>query len=214
MRVIDLTHYITEDMPVYPGTLPPSLNCANSHERDGFKETLISMFSHTGTHIDPPAHIFADGMTLDEFDASWFVGRGLVIDCRALGEGEAIEMELLERYSDKLGKADFLLFNLGWDKKWGMLEYFGDYPCISESVLDFIIGGSYKGIGFDVIGIDPIGASLSRHKRLFSNKKIINIENLKDLDRCGSDLFTFICLPIKIKDSDGAPARAIAIIED
>ena len=55
MKAIDLTHIITEDMPVYPGTEPPKLTPANSYERDGFKETLLSLYTHTGTHIDPPA---------------------------------------------------------------------------------------------------------------------------------------------------------------
>ena len=63
--------------------------------------------------------------------------------------------------------------------------------------------------------LDPISdASLKMHKKLFSSKNIINIENLKNLDLCGSELFTFVCLPIKIENSDGAPARAIAIIEE
>ena len=47
MKAIDLTHIITEDMPVYPGTEPPKLTPANSYERDGFKETLLSLYTHT-----------------------------------------------------------------------------------------------------------------------------------------------------------------------
>lgn len=42
-------------MPVYPGTEPPLVEPANTYEKDGFKETRISMFSHTETHMDPPA---------------------------------------------------------------------------------------------------------------------------------------------------------------
>ena len=38
MRVIDLTHVIRENMPVYPGTEPPQLTPANTYEKDGFKE--------------------------------------------------------------------------------------------------------------------------------------------------------------------------------
>lgn len=57
MKVIDLTHTISETMPVYPGTEQPRLTPANSYEKDGFKETLLSMYSHTGTHVDPPAHL-------------------------------------------------------------------------------------------------------------------------------------------------------------
>lgn len=39
MKVIDLTHTISETMPVYPGTEQPRLTPANSYEKDGFKET-------------------------------------------------------------------------------------------------------------------------------------------------------------------------------
>ena len=44
MRIIDLTHMIEEKMPVYPGTLGPSLEVANTHEKDGFKETYLKMY--------------------------------------------------------------------------------------------------------------------------------------------------------------------------
>ena len=43
MKVIDLTHTIREDMPVYPGTETPGLSPASSYEKDGFKETLLHM---------------------------------------------------------------------------------------------------------------------------------------------------------------------------
>lgn len=112
MKAIDLTHIITEDMPVYPGTEPPKLTPANSYERDGFKETLLSLYTHTGTHIDPPAHIFPDGRTLDEFPPEQFIGKALVIDCRGIKAGGAITLSHIERYGEKAGKADFLLFNL------------------------------------------------------------------------------------------------------
>jgi len=92
MRVIDLTHTIREGMPVYPGTEPPVLAAANSYEKDGFRETMLRMFSHTGTHVDPPAHLFAGRTTLDAFPPEQFIGRALVIDCRGLDEGEAITM--------------------------------------------------------------------------------------------------------------------------
>ena len=37
MKVIDLTHTIREDMPVYPGTETPGLLPASIYEKDGFK---------------------------------------------------------------------------------------------------------------------------------------------------------------------------------
>ena len=211
MKVIDLTHVIREGMPVYPGTEPPVFEPAGTYERDGYKETRISMFTHTGTHMDPPSHIFPNRTTLDAFPPDQFIGKALVIDCTDLNDGDPITMSCLSRYDDKVQKADFLLFYLGWDARWGTDAYFGNYPCIDDAVLDFILDGDYKGIGFDVIGLDPIDdAELPRHKRLFASKDIVNIENLCNLGLCGDDLFWFSCFPLKIADSDGSPIRAIA----
>lgn len=214
MRVIDLTHTIESGMPVYPGTEPPILEPANTYDRDGFRETKISMYSHTGTHMDPPAHLFRDRTTLDAFPTEQFIGKALVIDCTSLKEGEPITMDHLSRYGTKAETADFLLFYLGWDARWGSDAYFGDYPCIDDSVLEYILEGSYKGIGFDVIGLDPIAdGNLTRHKKLFQTRDIINIENLCNLGLCGNDLFWFSCFPLKIRDCDGSPIRAVAWFE-
>lgn len=214
MRVIDLTHTIESGMPVYPGTEPPILELANTYDRDGFRETKISMYSHTGTHMDPPAHLFRDRTTLDAFPPEQFIGKALVIDCTSLKEGEPITMDHLSRYGTKAETADFLLFYLGWDARWGSEAYFGDYPCIDDSVLEYILEGSYKGIGFDVIGLDPIAdVNLTRHKKLFQTRDIINIENLCNLGLCGNDLFWFSCFPLKIRDCDGSPIRAVAWFE-
>lgn len=214
MKVIDLTHTICENMPVYPGTETPKFEPANTYEKDGFKETKISMFTHTGTHVDPPAHLISGRTTLEQFPPEQFIGKALVIDCRDLQQGSTITMEHLHRYGDLADQADFLLFNLGWDKFWGTEEYFGDYPCINEEVLEYIIQGNYKGIGFDVIGLDPIAdVNLTRHKKLFEKKEIINIENLKNLDQCGNELFWFGCFPLKLENCDGSPIRAVAWFE-
>ena len=211
MKVIDLTHTIAAGMPVYPGTEPPVLEPANSYERDGFRETKLTMYTHTGTHMDPPAHIFPGRTTLDAFPAEQFIGWALAIDCRMLSEGEPITMAQLAPYGDKVGAADFLLFNLGWDKRWGSTSYFGDYPCLDDAVMDHILRGSYKGIGFDVIGLDPIAdVNLTRHKKLFREKDVVNIENLCRLDECGAELFRFSCFPLKLDDCDGSPVRAVA----
>ena len=43
MRVIDLTQSITENMPVYPGTEGPKLQPASTYEKDGFRETLLTI---------------------------------------------------------------------------------------------------------------------------------------------------------------------------
>ncbi len=213
MKVIDLTHTISENMPVYPGTERPKLEVANTYEEHGFKETLLTMFSHTGTHMDSPAHLFAGRTTLDSFAAEQFVGTGLVIDCSDLHEGQRITMKYIEGVKEKADQAEFILFYTGWDKLWGTSSYFGEYPYITEEVAEYLIRSKKKGVGLDMIGIDPVSdANLTIHKKLFSSSEIVVIENLTGLKEIGSELFTFCALPMKYENSDGAPIRAIAII--
>ena len=213
MKVIDLTQTICETMPVYPGTEPPKLTVANTIEKDGFRETLISFYSHTGTHMDAPFHIYADRTSLDALSAEQFVGRALVIDCRDVGEGGVIGMEYIDK--TLADKADFLLFNTGWDANWGKDEYFGEYPVVSMEVCQYLLDSKKKGVGFDVIGIDPVSdGNLTRHKMLLSQRNIVIIENLTNLDKIGNEIFTFAALPLKYKDADGAPIRAVAILEE
>lgn len=213
MKIIDLTHYISEDMPVYPGTDTPKLKTANTYEKDGFKETLMVMYTHTGTHMDPPAHIYEGKTTLDEFPIEQFIGKALVIDCSDLKEGDKIQMRHINK--ELAEKADFLLFYTGWDKYWGTDKYFGNYPYMNEEVVDYIIKQDLKGVGLDTIGIDPISDDkLTIHKKIFTSNEMVVIENLMNLDKLGKSLFTFIALPLKHVDADGSPIRAIAIFEE
>lgn len=215
MKIIDLTHTITENMPVYPGTDQPSLKIICNHENDGFKETSLTMASHTGTHMDAPNHIFADRTTLDNLPVEQFIGSALVIDCSDLQQGKKISMDLINAVKEKANQADFLLFFTGWDQYWGTPTYFGNYPYLTEEVADYLIQSKKKGVGLDVISIDSMSdANLTIHKKVLADNDVIIVENLTRLGEIGDGLFTFCALPIKFKNADGAPVRAVAILND
>ena len=215
MKVIDLTQTICKDMPVFPGTAPARLEVANTFETDGFRETMFHITSHTGTHMDAPYHLFPERTKLDEMPAEQFVGKALVIDCRDLKAGEEVGMARIEAVREMADEADFLLFNTGWDKNWGKEEYFGNYPVISLEICQYALDSGKKGVGFDTIGIDPVvEMTLPRHKKLLGNRDMIIMENLTNLDKIGGGLFTLAALPLKYKEADGAPIRAVAIMEE
>ena len=215
MKIIDLTHVMSEKMPVYPGTETPKFDPANTYEKDGFKETRISMFSHTGTHMDPPAHLFPGRTTLDAFDVSQFVGSACVIDCTDVQAGGRMTMAHIDQNRENADRADFILFRTGWDRYWGKEEYFGEYPYIDEEAAQYLISGKKKGVGLDVIGLDPIAdENLTLHKKLFRENEMVIIENLTNLDKVGNGLFTLCALPLKYENADGSPIRAIAMMEE
>lgn len=214
MTIIDFTHVIEPGMPVYPGTEAPRLKAANTYETDGFRETLLEMTSHTGTHMDAPAHLFANRPTLDRLPAAQFVGKGLVIDCDGARAGSLLGMDRIAPVRAAADQADFLLFRTGWDQFWGREAYYGDYPVIAPDVVDYLIASGKQGVGLDTIGVDPIAdESLPIHRRLLDTGKIVILENLTNLVAAGPSLFTFCALPLKFRDADGSPIRAIGILE-
>ena len=135
MTVIDLTHTIREDMPVYPGTEQPRLTTACTVSQCGYRETLLHMYSHTGTHMDAPAHMIDGALTLDGCGADRFVGRGFVLDCRGQAQ---IRLDLLLRHEAAIRDADFLLFCTGWDQYWGTDAYYEGFPCLTEEAARFV----------------------------------------------------------------------------
>lgn len=215
MKVIDLTHFISPDMPVYPGTEGPKFETANTYEKDGFKETLMTMFSHTGTHMDSPAHLFKENTTLEQFPVTQFVGTALVIDCSYLEEGQCITMNDINKHKQYADAAEFILFYTGWERYWGTEKYFGEYPCIDTEVAEYLVNSHKKGIGLDTIGLDPVAdTNLTLHKIVLESGEFVVIENLMNLKIVGNGIFTLCALPLKHVKADGSPIRAIAILDE
>ena len=232
-RIIDLTHTVKEDMPVYPGTEYPVVQTVHTWERDGFHETKLSLYSHVGTHMDAAAHVKKGGTSLDEMDMSRFMGTALVLDCTvAAGNHRSlITMDKINRVRELADQAEFLLFYTGWDQYWGRNQYFTGYPVLSEEVVRYLqecgngCGGMNgekrvsrkKGIGLDTIGADFIeDERLPLHHSLLSIEDFVIVENLKSLSEiwkeAGDSLVWFISLPLKYEKADGAPVRACAAV--
>lgn len=208
MKVYDLTHTIKNDMPVYPGTEQPQLTTACTIEEAGYRETLLHMFSHTGTHMDAPAHMLLDGAPLDSYDADKFTGTAVVVDCR--GEAD-ISLPLLKRYD--LDGVDFVLFCTGWDKKWGTPDYYEGFPCLTPDSAAYLATLSLKGVGEDSISLDPCGSVDFPNHITLLRADFVNTENLTGLDALIGRRFTFVTLPLKFENSDGCSCRAIAMEE-
>ncbi|MCK7481181.1 MAG: cyclase family protein [Candidatus Moduliflexus flocculans] len=107
MEAIDLTQLLNNNTPVYPGTAGPVINEATTIENDGFAEKLISMYSHTGTHMDSPSHMIRGAKSLDEFDASKYTGDGIVIDVSKTGS--KIEVDHIRSAIGARNKIEFIL---------------------------------------------------------------------------------------------------------
>lgn len=210
MQTIDLSHFLKSGMPVYPGTEPPVIKEACTIVSNGFSERHISMFSHTGTHIDFPAHIFPAGKSLSDYSTDYFIGKALKFNLypsRELNIGE------IKQRISVMGSPDFILFSGGWDKYWNSPDYFHGFPLPDKKLIEYVGSLGIRGIGIDCISIDSIDSTQLENHRLILSQGLIIIENLTYLHKLPDQLFDFICLPLKIEYGDGSPVRAVAIIK-
>ena len=211
MKTIDLTHSISPNMPVYPGTEPPIFITGCSIEEAGFLEKKITLYSHTGTHIDAPAHLIKGAKTLDLLPIEHFYGNALLLN-RADIKSHTIGIKELEPHQETIKHVEFLLIHTGWSRYWGAEKYFSGYPVLSLEAADWLGRFGLKGFGLDTISADKADSQDFPVHNIFLQNDTIIIENLTNLEKLPRTLFTFSCFPLKFKDADGSPVRAVAFI--
>lgn len=217
-KIIDLTHRIEEDMPVFPGTEKPILKEVIIVDKFEFREKKLTMFSHTGTHMDAPYHLLKEGETLDQIPAQRFVGSITLIDLSEHVKdyknksSYQVPVELLKTYKESLVQSEFLLLKTDWNEKWGTKDYFESFPAITKEAAQFLVKCGIKGYGVDAISVDLMETNSYEVHNCLLGSGLILIENLTNLDKIKTG-DTLIVLPLKIKDSDGSPVRAIIIKE-
>lgn len=212
MKIIDLSHTISPGMPAYPGTEPPTFAPACSLKDLGFVEKKITLYSHTGTHMDAPAHILDGAKSLDQLPADHFMGKSAVLDVTGI-EGPLIELPIIEPYGALLEKIHYVLLRTGWSSRWGTESYYEGYPVLSFEAARWIADFGLKGLGVDTISVDAAGSTtFPVHATLFKHNMVV-IENLTNLESLPSAGFMLSCFPLKIEDADGSPIRAVAIIQ-
>lgn len=205
MKIVDLTHTFTNDMPVYPGDPKPVLEQVSQIDKDTYNDHKITTTMHVGTHIDAPLHMIANGEALDEISIDRFIGKGALIDVRGKNK---IDVTVLDDVH--LEQGSILLLYTGFGSKYGTDDYFNDYPELTGEFADKIVQSKIKMIGMDSPSPDH-ETSWPAHKTLLENGALI-LENLTNLDQLlNVKKFEVIALPAKF-EADAAPVRVIAKI--
>jgi kynurenine formamidase len=211
--VIDLTQTLENGMAVYPGAPVPKFERVGSVKGgDPYQLIKFEMTTHVGTHLDCQTHVMPSGFSDDTQDMAFFMGKGTVIDCSKYGEGSVMGMEIFKNV-DLTGK-EFVLLFCDWAKRWYEPGFWGEYPVLSREAIEFLANHKeIRGLGVEYAAIDPISdPGLTLHKIFLAKEKTI-IENLTNLDKLIGKDFEFIALPLKFKDGDGSPVRAVAVLD-
>lgn len=216
MKYVDLSRDLNENTQVYPGDPAPAIRAFATVEQDGFNARSVRMGTHTGTHIDAPYHFFEDGKTLDDFPVESFCGRGRVIDITGKEEESAITAEELKEYEGCLHGLEIVILRTGWENYYRTEKYFKQ-PYLKEDAAEVLLKSGVRIVGIDASSVDGVyGNSVGEkaHRVLLGNGRMI-VENLCSLEELpeNQDIW-FSFFPLKLSKADGAPVRAVAMIED
>lgn len=220
MASYDLSQPIADGMAVYPGDPPVGVDRVATIEADGYRQTALRIDSHTGTHIDAPAHMIDDGRPLSAFPVETFRFAARRVDCTGLDPRTEIEVGALadSLAAGECSDLDLLVVQTGWDDHWGTDRYFA-HPYLTPRAADWVVDHGLH-LAVDTPNVDPTptdtaagSAGYPAHHRLLGDGKLI-VENLRGLSRL-PESFELQAYPLSIHEGgDGAPLRAVAVVDD
>lgn len=210
----DLSHPVTDGMMVYPGDPHVAIRPALTVAQDGVLVERIEMGSHTGTHIDAPAHTVADGRTMADVRLDELVGEALVLHVPGLGDGQRYGWDELTAAGDiPAAVPPIVIVDTGW------AQWFGDDRATRHPHLDADAAAELWRRGMRLLAVDTLSpdatgdasADFPVHAIVLGGDGLI-VENLRGL----ADLPTHVQVgffPFTLQ-GDGAPVRAVAFLDD
>lgn len=225
-RIIDLSHPITDDMPLWPGDPPTTIARYSTVAQDGYALNSLTIGEHSGTHIGAPTHFNQQGWSVDHIPIDRLVVPAINLDMSDKVHNNAdflltcIDIEEWERKNGQIENECVVLLKTGWSALWCKTGYFSNdqsdmhFPGITEEAAEFLIQKrKIIGLGIDTAGIDGGQSVDFAVNRLLAEHNIYHLENLNLQALSAIRLYIAIgALPIQ--NGNGSPCRIFGLIKD
>jgi arylformamidase len=206
---IDATQSLQEGMVYWPGQDAPKFKqVASLIKGDMANLTQLSLSAHTGTHMDAPLH-FVDGTKdISEMPLEAMTGDARVFEIMTGKNITKDDLISAEKRQGKIIKGDKILFKTKFSITNWTLEPFKEfYPALSRDAAEYLTEKEIMVVGIDYLSIAPFDNLVEIHEILLK-KGIWVIEGL-NLNQVEEGSYDIIATPLKIKGSDGSPARVL-----
>ncbi len=204
MRLYDVTLPIAPGMPVYPGDPEVAVRAWCSLASGApFNLSQLSLGVHTGTHVDAPRHFRAGAPGVDRLPLEALIGPARLVD---LGQAAAITAEMLRELD--LGGSLRLLFRTRNSAAWRAGRFPEDPAGLSGDAARLLVEQGVRLVGLDSPSADAPGAADFPAHRTLLEAGVIILEGL-DLFEVSAGEYELLCLPLRIVDGDGGPARVV-----
>jgi arylformamidase len=212
VRIVDLSHYYDDSMPVFPGLPQPSFKPIAQVEQDGYAMSEYRLINHIGTHVDAPAHQIAGGDSLDQIELDRLVTDAVVLDVSDREPGSLSPRDL-EPHLEKIREGDIVFLYSNNGRHWGSEAYWRGWSYPDAEGARTLIEKGISAIGFDGPSADPVDSTTFDLHRIWLGAGRLIIENATNLDQL-PERAQVVVAPLKVRDANGAPARIFALLPD
>jgi arylformamidase len=202
---IDISVLLHTGMAHWPDNPPVRIERMLDMDRgDVCNVSTIAMGSHTGTHMDAPLHFLQTGKSIAEMPLDATFGPARVIELR---DTESIKPDELHPHAIRRGER-VLFKTQNSTRCWKTDSFVEDFVYISQEAARYLAELGVRTVGVDYLSVGGYTKDGVETHRALLEAGIWIIEGL-DLSQTQPGTYELICLPLKIAESDGAPARAI-----
>jgi kynurenine formamidase len=207
----DLTRPFDADAEHSLALPDPSVETLGDVESDGANVQQMTVPTHSGTHVDAPLHVLVGRGTIDETPLSRLVTEGVVVGVEVDGI-RPVDVDDLRGFGG-LRDGDAALFSFDW-AGWAGSDRYHRYPWFSTDLADRLVEREVALVGMDTLSPDQPrslrgdGDPYPVHRRLLAAGVPV-VENLAEFGRLVGERVEVICLPLKLRGGDGAPARVV-----
>ena len=223
-RVVDLTHTFDESFPTFDGNPGIQKEWAVRFAESGYQLWKLTIFEHSGTHVDAPFHFSEEGIPVDRLPVEQLVAPLCVVDIAAKAAEDAnatVDPEDVEAWVSANGAIPAgacVAMRSGWAAKVGTPEYRNTpdgafaFPGFSKAATDLLAEMGAASIGVDTLSLDPgNSADFAVHYSWLPGGRF-GIENLAGLDGLPASGATVMIGSPKHRDGTGGPARVLALL--
>ena len=205
-RAIDISLPVHAGMPVYRGNPPVRARRTMTLAREGVTLSEYCLGSHTGTHVDAPIHFIEGGVGIDGLDLDRFHGPAWVADLRRVRQG--IDRAALSKAGIPRGTRRVLLRTAN-SRLWHPVRPFRtDFVYLEPDGAEWLVELGVRLVGIDYLSIEGFRMQGAPTHHALLGRGIPILEGL-DLARVRPGRYQMSAAPVRWRDADGAPARAV-----
>lgn len=207
MSWIDVTLPIDENHPAWPTDRPfvHEITAVIGEEGSVCNLSAMHISTHFGTHVDAPFHFIADGRTVDRLDLDLLTGPCVVAEAM---EAERLVMpgHLESQVPD--GVTRVLVKTINSERYLHDSVFHKEFVALSVEAVEWLLSKGVRLIGIDYYSIAPYSDPTPVH-RLFLGRGDTAALEAVDLSQVSAGIYDLICLPLRVRDASGSPARVL-----